>query len=212
MTRAVLAVLLTALCAGGALAQAPYAWEWRKCEFWPDKPNLRTARLAKKERKSIFAASFAAYAADAVARQYGDSQDTEPVWEERIRLIDLDGDGAPEVVLMGEAGPEISGDGNNVVRLLRKEKTGGYEVLLDAVGNCVNVDRRDGSARPVLALYTHYSASNGHLDLFRFDADGALRIIGKYDVDWASPSSAFEGTPTLTATAHRAGHRDHLGE
>ena len=208
-----LASLLSLLTSAFAQVQTnshqPYKWNWKLSRGWPAQPDLKTAPLPRTERDAIFQASFAAFLSDKNWSQYISpvSERRRAIWEARIKLIDLDGDGTPEILLMG-SGLESSGDGNSSFRILKKQGSG-YKVILDTIAEQVTIDTRFDPKHPIVALYGHYSASDGALELYRIGSDDHLHYLAKYLVTWPPSKGAFAAPPTLERTNHRSPHFDH---
>ncbi|WP_158819706.1 hypothetical protein [Granulicella sp. S156] len=206
------AIILFLLASAAAQVQTgfhePYKWNWKLSRGWPAHPTLRTAPLSRAERDAIFKASYDAFVSDKnwSERISPGSEWHQAIWEARIKLMDLDGDGTPEVLLMGN-GLESSGDGNSSFRILKKQGTR-YKVILDGIAEQVTLDTRFDPKHPIVALYGHYSASDGDLELYRIGSDDHLHYLAKYLVTWPASKGAFEATPTLERTDHRSPHFD----
>ena len=208
-TASILFLLASALAQVKTDSREPYKWSWKLSRGWPAQPSLKTAQLSRAERDAIFKASFAAFVSDKNWSQYisPGPEWRRAIWEARIKLIDLDGDGTPEVLLMG-SGLESSGDGNSSFRILKKQGTH-YKVILDTIAEQVTVDTRFDPKHPIVTLYGHYSASDGDLELYRIGSDGHLHNTANYLVTWPVSKGAFEAPPTLERTDHRSPHFDH---
>lgn len=186
----------------------PYQWNWQSSQGWPLRPNLQTSHLPKAQRDAIFRASLNVFLSDKEwsTRISPESEWPKAIWEARIKLMDLDGDGIPEVLLMG-GGLESSGDGNSSFRILKKLGNS-YKVLYDGTAERVNFDTRRDAKHPIVVLYGHDSAYEGGLELYQIGADGTLHNLANYDVYWSS-KAAFEPNPILTHTNRRGLHFDH---
>jgi hypothetical protein len=188
-------------------SRPPYQWDWRHAQRWPLKPNLKTANLDPKQRKAIFEVSRRAFVDDK------DWTENEPesiwddtIWSERVRLIDLDGDRVPEVLLWG-AGPESSGDGNSTFRILKKSGAT-YKILYDGFAEALNIDHRGDPSHPTIVLYGHDSVSEGSIELYQIGKDGVFHLLAAYKVNW--PDAQFRGRePVLTPTKDIGLHHDH---
>jgi len=161
------------------------------------------------ERDAVFKASFNAFVSDKNWSQIisPKSEWRKAIWQARIKLVDLDGDGIAEVLLMG-GGLESSGDGNSSFRILKKQGNR-YKILFDGIAEHVNFDLRFDPKRPAVILYTHASASDGGLELYQIGPEGGLKNTANFFVTWPAGKSAFEATPALERTDHRSMHFDH---
>jgi hypothetical protein len=205
-----------------------YNWNWKTCQGIY-RPTLKAAGITKEEKTEIFKVESKAFLqreksleAKAIEnfdaaqfdKKWSESPDrqrdiAEAVNDESIRFKDLDGDGIPEILLMGGTG-QAGGDGNRMFRILKKEN-GHYKVLVDDNGGCINVDGRKDPRRPIIVLYGHYSGNDGGLSLFQFERDGTIHNIANYHVEWPIHlGGAFHGVPTLTWAATRGVHFDRL--
>lgn len=207
------AIILFLLASASAQVQTdfhePYKWNWKLSRGWPAHPTLRTAPLSRRERNAIFKASYDAFLDDKLWSENisPGSERRRAIWEARIKLMDLDGDGTPEVLLMGN-GLESSGDGNSSFRILKKQGTR-YKVILDGIAEQITIDTRLDPKHPIVGLYGHNSASDGSLELYRIEPDGHLHNLAKYLVTWPLSKGAFAAPPTLERTDHRSPHFDH---
>lgn len=232
-----LSCIVTLLCwfvlpsCGAAQKLTTYPWNWHVCHAI-NAPELKNAALSREEKASILRAESAAFLNDEKWRASRidanfSLQEFDKKWrtspegqkelatildEERIRKIDLNGDGSPEFLIMGGA-LQASGDGNRPFRILGK-RDGQYQVLLDAVGQCITVDRRQNQKQAVVLLYTHFSVSRGHLPLVQFSQGASknideIRNIANFLVEWPG-KGAFHGPPQLIWTRERETRFDAL--
>ncbi len=186
--------------------EAPYPWQWQNTQQgWDNRRNLRTANLSSAERKAVYRVSLNAFRHEI----WSDNQPQEEwrgiIESTRVQLIDLDGDGVPEVLELGWVG-QSSGDGNSAFRILRKDEDT-YNILYSGVAERLNIDRRKNPTHPTVVAYLHHSASEGGLGLYRIDQDHRLRNFANYYVEWHD--GTFASRPTLTRTATRSLQSSH---
>ena len=178
---------------GVAMASGvPYRWDWRSAQKpWSERANIRGLRVSVQDKQEIFAATLRRLREEDWADGQSESELREAALETRVRLVDLDGDGIPEVVELGWVG-QSSGDGNSAVRILKRTARG-YRVLCSGSAERVNVDLRD-KARPLVVAYAHDSASEGNLTVWRV-AGGVASKAGEYEVRWTADT--FQTAPVL---------------
>ena len=98
----------------------------------------------------------------------------------RIALIDLDGDGIPEVV--AQAMVRCGATGNCPFWVFRKSKRG-YDVILQGEAQTFTVQPSSTNGFPDIVLSTHGSYSSGSLTDYHY-RDGVYEDVGCYVYEW----------------------------
>lgn len=107
------ALFLALLTAATTAAQSSFQWDWRRAEYLTCKQCLREAKLTKAERAAISKAITDQLRPDMYGEGFESEEHLENIaLDARIKLVDLNGDGTPEVIrrertLMCAAPPEI---------------------------------------------------------------------------------------------------------
>jgi hypothetical protein len=118
---------------------------------------------------------------------------------QRARLVDLNGDGQPELLLQSNGTVECVDDdsGNCTTRVLSRQN-GVWHVVLREQAEAVAVDAAPGR-EPVLILYRVSSPTRGNVSVYEVNAHAmrASRISG-FNVSWPD-GVALQGTPKLSA-------------
>jgi len=167
-----------------------FQWDWRHAEALTSRQSLRHAKVASAERAAV---------ARAIADQLkpdmgGLGGMTEPELEEvaldtPVKLVDLNGDGTPEVIAQGT--PQDGGcspTGN--CRFWVFQKAGrDYRLLFyrEAIQSFTLQPSRSGGFSDIV-LRRHGSAAQSTLWLLQY-RDGKYQEAGCYDANW----SALEG-------------------
>lgn len=100
----------------------------------------------------------------------------------RIALIDLNGDGVPEVVAQAMVG--CGGTGNCPFWIFRKS-TRCYDVVLEGCAQTFTVQPSTSNGFRDIVLSTHGSYSSGDLADYHY-RDGAYKDEGCYAYDWTA--------------------------
>jgi hypothetical protein len=101
----------------------------------------------------------------------------------RIKLVDLDGDGTPEVLAQSWGSDTCGAVGNCFFWVFQKTDSG-YKTILNSGAQTFTVEETRTDGFRDLMLADHDSASEKTLYLYRFSS-GRYRQTGCYDADWA---------------------------
>jgi len=164
-----------------ASGSGSFRWNWRDSQELKADESLRNAKLTNNRRKAI---------ADAVADQIrpmmadleieSESELQKAALDTRIRMVDLNGDGIPEVVAQGMIG--CGATGNCPFWVLRNAKQG-YELILEGEAQTFTIQKSSSNGFRDIVLSRHGSYSSGDLSHFQFHQD-AYEAVGCYDYDW----------------------------
>jgi hypothetical protein len=190
-------VFLTVSLYGAMSADKGFQWQWRRMEDLEKSPtqSVRTIaqlKLTAREKTSILDASLSAMGNSPMYQYARDEELKEYVERADCRLEDLDGDGVPELIMEGQGPEECAGVGNCALRVFRKQGRE-YKLVLNSVAQTLMVDR--SGARPLLALYTHNSATAGDLAVYSFPRSASARKVMECGVFWNNSPFAGENTP-----------------
>ena len=110
----------------------------------------------------------------------------------RVELIDLDGDGVPEIIAQANDIKVGCGGTGNCEFWIFKKVSDSYKLLLDTrdkdgIGGAelLTVERTGTNGFSDLVLATHESASEKELSVYRFK-NGSYRESACYDASWVS--------------------------
>ena len=159
-----------------------FQWNWRDGQELKADQSLRNANLTNNRRKAI---------ADAVADEIrpmmadleikSESELEKAALDTRISMVDLNGDGVPEVVAQGMV--SCGATGNCPFWVFRKSKLG-YEVLLEGEAQRFTIQRTSHSGFRDIVLSTHGSYSSGGLTNYQYQ-ERAYKDVGCYNYEWA---------------------------
>ena len=163
-----------------------FHWNWRDQQELKANESVRNTKLTSKQRKEI---------SDAIAEQIrpmmadvgieSEAKLQEAALNTRIRMIDLNGDGSPEVVAQGMTG--CGATGNCPFWVLQKSKSG-YAGLLDGAAQTFTIQGSSTNGFHDIVLSTHGSYSSGSLTIYQY-RQRVYRDVGSYCYEW----TALEG-------------------
>jgi hypothetical protein len=158
-----------------------FHWDWRNWQELKADQSLRNAKLTEQSRNAIARAI-----ADQIRPMMPDLEiksETElkkKALDTRITLIDLNSDGAPEVVAQGVV--NCGATGNCPFWVLQNSKTG-YEVLLEGEAQTFTIQRASTNGFRDIVLSTHGSYSSGGLTIYQYQ-EGVYKDVGCYNYEW----------------------------
>jgi hypothetical protein len=166
-----------------ALAEAPSGFRWNShdSQELSARQSLRNSALSKQDKDAISAAI-----EDQLTEVMPDpeveseSRLRKAALDTRIKMIDLNGDGVPEVVAQGMA--DCSPTGNCSVWILQR-KPDGYKVLLAAFGQTFTIQQTSTNGYRNVVVSMHGSATQSGLTEYRYRG-GRYREAGCYSAEW----------------------------
>jgi len=100
----------------------------------------------------------------------------------RVRLVDLNGDRVPEVIVQSMRAETCGAVGNCEFWVFKKTPAG-YVSILDAGSQRFSVEESRSNGYLDLTLALHDSATQQQLNIYRFQR-GRYRQMGCYEADW----------------------------
>lgn len=171
----------TKLVSQHALDSRNFRWNWKDGQELKADESLRKAKLTNYRRKAL---------ADAIADEIrpmmadleiaSESELEKAALDTRIRMVDLNGDGVPEVVAQGMV--SCGATGNCPFWVLRQSKLG-YEVLLEGEAQRFTIQHSSHNGFRDIVLSTHGSYSSGGLTNYQYQGH-AYKDVGCYYYDW----------------------------
>jgi len=156
-----------------------FHWDWKDSQELKADQSLRNAKLTDKQRDAI-AEQFRTIVADLDVEFESESELRKVTLDTRVKMIDLNGDGVPEVVAQGMIG--CGATGNCPFWVLRKAEQG-YELILKAEAQTFTIQEPSSNGFRDIVLSTHGSYSSGGLSHYQFH-EGAYQAVGCYGYDW----------------------------
>jgi hypothetical protein len=204
--RAIQSCLCAILFASLLFGAEDFQWDWRHAVALTAKQTLRHAKVSSADRLAISKAIALALMPD----MGGLGGRTEPELEDTaldtpVKLVDLNGDGTPEVIAQGT--PEDGGcspDGN--CRFWVFQKSGdGYQPLIALTSiQSFTIQQRRLNGFNDLVVKTQVSSAESTLKLLQYN-DGRYQEVGCYEADWsAGGDGRTSKEPRLTPCG--AGH------
>jgi len=211
---ALLCILLSSLLAGAQIAPIPpgahappevkvrpLKWDWRHAEELTWKQSIeRTSYLSPSERKRLL---------EAVASQISEidfesEEDRKKApAKARFKYVDLDGDGASEVIVQSGDETTCSPTGNCAFWVFRR-RGNSYIPLLDAGAQTFTIQQSRTHGLHDIVLALHGSAFQSEVRIYRFDGE-SYQPGECYDAEWSHSGSDGESqglkSPQLTPCA-----------
>lgn len=164
-----------------------FHWDWKERKELRADQSVRNANLAKQESKAVTGAIEDEIrpmmaTIEVKSEIESEAQLKQKALDTRIALIDLNGDGIPEVV--AQATIACSADGNCPFWIFRKSKHG-YDVILKGEASTFAVQASSTNGFRDIVLSTHGSYSSGSLTEYRY-RDGAYKDVGCYGYEWTT--------------------------
>ena len=171
-------------------SRAHFQWNWKDSQELSAEQSLRKANLTMLRRKAI--TSVIADQLRPIMSEPGIVRTTtmseirseaelrDAVLDTRITLIDLNGDGVPEVVAQGMV--NCGATGNCPFWAFRKTKVA-YELLLYGEAQTFTIQKSKTNGFHDIVLSTHGSSSSGGLVNYHYK-EGVYQEAGCYDYDW----------------------------
>ena len=154
-----------------------FQWNWRDAKSLTGMQTLATSKDIDANDRTMLL--------DFLLPQYKNSANPKGrALQTRVELLDLNGDGVPELICQSPYGPDLCTSTGNCAFWVFQKMPSGYRVLLSrgSVGNfTIQPTRTHGFAD--LVLGTHGSATEQRLTLHRF-REGQYRKVGCYDASW----------------------------
>jgi len=158
-----------------------FHWNWRDSQELKADQSLHNAKLIEQSRNAIASAI-----TDQIRPMMADieiqseTQLQKAALDTRVKMIDLNGDGVPEVVAQGMV--NCGATGNCPFWVFRRARLG-YELLLAGEAQTFTIQTLGASRFRDIVLSRHGSYSSGDLTHYKY-REGAYQEVGCYDYDW----------------------------
>jgi len=159
-----------------------FHWDWRRSEELTYKQSLRRAEVTSTERAAIARAI-----ANQLRQQLGlESEQELPdiALETRVKMVDLNGDGVPEVIAQGGERADCSPTGNCPFWVFQKSD---HEYKLLFATNMVQTftieEKRSNGFRDIVVA-SHGSATQSGIRILRY-SEGKYYQADCYSADWS---------------------------
>jgi hypothetical protein len=172
---------MAGLIGRSSAAPQEFHWNWRDSQELNTDQSLCNAKLSRHEKKAI---------RRAIADQLrplmfdleikSEDQQQKAALDTRIKMIDLNNDGIPEVVAQAMAG--CSPTGNCMFWIFQKSPQG-YWLLLKGEAQTFTIQPTATDGFRDVVLSRHGSATESGLTEYQY-IDGIYRDVGCYDASW----------------------------
>jgi hypothetical protein len=173
---------LSKLTTGTSDADSHFQWDWKRREGLNAEQSLRKAEVTDKQREAI-AQQIRPLLADLGVEFESESELRKDALDTRVKMIDLNGDGVPEIVAQGMIG--CGATGNCPFWVFRKMKQG-YGLILNGQAQTFTIQKPGSGGFADLVLSRHGSSSSGDLLRYQFRG-GAYQVVGCYVYEWTVP-------------------------
>lgn len=180
-----------------------FRWNWRDWQELTADQSLRNTQIPYRKRKAI---------ADAIANQIrpmmadldipSEEELQRAVLDTRVKLIDLDGDGIPEIVAQGMV--DCGATGNCPFWVFRQSKHR-YKLILEGEAQTFTIQRSSKGRFPDIVLSRHGSATSGDIAPYEYH-EGTYHRMGCYNYAWEvleGDSTRQLKEPSLTPCSER---------
>jgi hypothetical protein len=180
------ALVAAILCFAAASAQQPQAfhWDWQISQELTYRQSLRDVKIPSREKQAIAAAvirQLRPVAADLEIQSPDHLK--KAALDTRVKLIDLNHDGTPEVIAQSIA--DCSPTGNCSLWVFQKTR-GNYKLLLEGFGQTFTIQKTSTRGYRDIVVAAHSSAAVSGLTNYRY-RDGAYHEAGCYSASWHVP-------------------------
>ena len=158
-----------------------FHWDWKESQELKADQSVRNSKLAEQDRKEVaiaIADEIRPMMADVEIKSQAELK--KKALDTRIALIDLNGDGIPEVVAQAMVG--CGATGNCPFWVFRKSKRG-YDAILQGEAQTFTVQPSSTNGFRDIVLSTHGSYSSGGLTDYHY-RDGVYKDVGCYGYEW----------------------------
>jgi hypothetical protein len=158
-----------------------FHWNWKGSQELYAEQSLRKAKLAYEQRTAIASAIadlLRPMMSDLEIKSEGELQ--RAALDTRVKTIDLNGDGVPEVVAQGMV--DCSPTGNCPFWIFRKTLRG-YKLLIESYGQTFTIQSTSTNGFRDIVVSMHGSATESGLTDFRYKG-GSYHDVGCYGASW----------------------------
>jgi hypothetical protein len=154
-----------------------FNWNWRDVQYLGEQTVATSKDIGPEERSALIEALVARFGDDPKAR--------ESAAQTRIKLVQLNSNGAPEIAAQASGEHSCSPTGNCPFWVFQKHGAG-YRLILEkgaAQSYAIQPTRTNGFSDLVLTM--HGSATEQDLYVYQFSG-GRYRRTGCYEANWTS--------------------------
>jgi hypothetical protein len=166
---------------GPSRAPQSLRWNWHESQELYAAQSLRNAKITGQGRQAIAAAIMVQLRPVVSDLEIdSDEQLNKVALDTRIKLVDLNHDGIPEVVAQGMV--NCSPTGNCPFWVFQKTPKG-YKLLVEGYGQTFTIQKTSTHGFKDIVLSMHGSATQSGLTDYRYE-DGSYHDVGCYSASW----------------------------
>jgi hypothetical protein len=180
-----------------------FQWNWHEWQELHAQESLRSAKIANHDKQAI-AAAIAAQLRPIMSdiEIESEGQLRKAALDTRIKMIDLNDDGTPEVVSQGMV--NCSPTGNCPFWVFQKTSRR-YKLLVESYGQTFTIQKTSTNGFLDIVVSMHGSATQSGLTDYRYK-DGSYHDFGCYSAEWTvleSDTVRELKEPLVTPCDHR---------
>ena len=159
-------------------------WNWRNAAELRGADTIRESRnLTTAQRAEFIELLLRSYGEPGHRTDAEQQEDRAAAADTRIKLIDLNHDGIPELMTQA-TGDEFCGASGNCTFLVFTQRKGVYVKILDSIAQTYTIQPTVSSGFQDLILGMHGSATEAELKLYKYDGQ-RYRRTSCYDANWS---------------------------
>lgn len=167
-------------------AAGTFHWNWRKAEELDWKQSLGKVNLKAANRAALQIAIAERLRPGMADLEIGSEEELKKVaLDTRIKLIDLNADGIPEVVAQGCCLKAGCGATGNCPFWVFRKSASHYGLLLETFGQVFTIESTKTNGFSDIVVGTHDSARQKTLTIYHY-RNGGYKDVGCYVADWWS--------------------------
>lgn len=166
-----------------AVGGANSRWDWRSWQELNARDSLRSAKIEPSDRRAVAAAIEAQLRPKMNDLGIGTERDlVKAVLDTRVKLVDLNADGVPEVVAQGMINCGATG---NCPFWIFQKKAGSYRLLMESYGQTFTIQKTSSNGFQDIVVSTHGSATQSGLVEYHYE-NGEYKVAGCYNAEWTA--------------------------
>ena len=164
-----------------SLQNEAFHWDWHESQDLSARDSLRAAKITPIDRRAITAAIMAQLRPEMQDLEIKSKEELEgAALDTRIKRIDLNSDGVPEVVAQGIIG--CSATGNCPFWVFQKAGKG-YRLVLEGNGQAFTIQPNRTHGYSDVVVRAHGSATQSGLSEYKYNSGRYVRA-GCYNAEW----------------------------
>lgn len=177
-------------------APQKFYWDWRHAQEIPIANSLRVAKMSKSDKAAIAGTIEAQFRSIMSDFDLSNAHLMKLVYDTRIEMVDLNGDGTPEVIAQGMGWQDCGAVGNCSFWVFQKKRRG-YRLLLNGGAKTFLIQSKITNGFKEIISASHDSAAESDLVVYHYEG-GAYKAIACYDANFAPHVTSVLKEPEIT--------------